>query len=250
MTLSTRLFSLSGTALLLCCSLGLSSPQLPAQQGGYSLFGAGCGPTTAISGSTNNMTCASPAGARANGKNYYAISCREKVTKTLSSVTFRMQGTRPTSMLLELWLADKTGRPSKRLRTGPMVVGRNYGSYTGRFSPYKMAAGQNYAIVIFGARDIVLPQCKTGNLVAGYTRVVPGTWKVSVARWAYRVNAGSVTTVPTLRNSAVPLIGRTMSIQLANARPNTISWLNFGDSATRWGPLSLPLHLSAFQASG
>lgn len=240
---------LSGAAILLGSAICLSAPNLGAQKGYYTKFGSGCGQIVPLSSSTANMTCSSPTYQRGSGNTRYAIHCKEKVARTILGASFRMAAYRAGSMYMELWLANSLGYPTSRLRTGKVPVKNWYGQYSGKFNAsYKMPAGRDYAIVIYGNSDLYLPICKSGTAVKGTIKTAILPWFPFSARWSFRVDCGYTTKSPVLGATNEPAIGRPMTILLASARPNSIALLNFGDSNTRWGALNLPLSMSAFRA--
>ena len=68
-----------------------------------------------------------------------------------------------------------------------------------------------------------------------------------VMRFQY---SGTGTSTPVLSNTGTPILGKTFSVDLSDARVNTAAGFMVGASNTSWGAIKLPLDLSGLNAKG
>ena len=218
---------------------GIAPPIGPAT---YTAFGAGC------PGASQ--------GCKVQTSRNWTQSLASKSSKAVE-IALSETGTSHTRVCkVEFWMGAKvastsvnvrvresgTNGPGKILGSAQMTVGTKVGSYAATFSPgVLIPPSHGYFITIDNIAKLNLPVSKTGQTRLHYERVGT-TWTLQFdTAWQYRVSSDNGFRKPVLTNTGLPILGKSMRLNLSTARPNAVGVLVLGLSDKTWGAFKLPL---------
>ncbi len=241
---------------LFLLAFALSATALPAQTSSYTSFGAGC------KGSGSGGYCAgvNTSGGTLRSKhnvNTFALPFTARATMAVLGFELftKSTSTTPVVVTTEVYAADSLGKPTgKPLRSGKMVVGPAATFWKTTFSPLLIKSGTKHFISWKTSPLIWFPFVTTGSRGTHYWHgPTQSSWNgpFNSVNWSWRLNcAGSTGGIPVLSAKGLPGIGKSFTVELARARPNTAALLSLGASNTSWGTFRLPLDLTPAGASG
>ncbi|MCA8968946.1 MAG: S8 family serine peptidase [Planctomycetes bacterium] len=133
------------------------------------------------------------------------------------------------------------GVPGSVLGSATVNVGTSAGVYSVRFSPLiRIFANSLFYVTIDNADKLNLPVAPSGKDLLHY-EYQNGSWVFGNAvKWQYRLHSDNGQLVPSLSSNDTPVLGKSMSVDLASARANVPAIFLLGFSDTMWGPIPLP----------
>lgn len=252
--------------ILFNCAIGVAAlSTLALAQGKYEVLGSGCGAMGKASLQVNNATATAANAAAALYPNEYAYPINVSAT-TVSVVTGARFFTKSSggykSVDVRIYLPSSTSPTtpnSTPLDTTRMTVGPNSDYWIANFNKPHLIKGpfwvsfdcfETGTAYPYGPSVVNASNLTTGtNITPVFWRrpgsAGPGTWAQTglVKIPAYDLLTGG-TPPPVLSAAAAPAVGKAFQLDVKQA-PNGAAIAVFGASATAWGPIKLPLDLSA-----
>lgn len=247
---------LAGTVLV----LGTLAPS----QATYTTFGTGC------AGSGGGSVCASAnpnTTAHRNlqqNTNIFALGVPS--TSSIQLVTgFELftqtyNRTTPLTINTEIYYADTQGAPTgSPVATGTMTIGTTAGWYRTTFSKLLIVPKDQkfFLSYVSAAGQMYFPIASSGTTTSHFYHTSTSTSWIGTPPngfvtqyWAWKVICAGGSSTPALSNTGVPTLGKTFTVDLANARANARAIFVVGLSNTLWQSSKLPLDLTMFGAPG
>jgi len=235
---------------------GAGAPQVQVQTevpGGSTIanngtFGAGCPGSTQIA----VPTCAS--------QNPFPTTLNQ--TTSSDEYVYRV-GTAGASTLtqFEIYTSSTSGNPitvpariygvagnlpaATPLATTTMTIGGTPGFYTATFDPPVAVPPFFYIGVDNTGQDSYLSDLTTGLVNLGYSRTGNGPWSFQIMRpsWSVNCTTDPLFPSPTASADALPIIGSSYNVDLADAAPSSLAVLISGYSDQNGGGVALPAPL-------
>ena len=129
------------------------------------------------------------------------------------------------------------------IATGSITIGATPGFYTATF-PQPVTVNGTYFIAFDSTnQNVVLSDLQTGTFNLGYTRpAAGGVWSFQLMRpsWSVRCTSLPLFPTPVLESDALPLLGTTYNLSLADGVPSSVAILVSGLSSTGSAGVPLP----------
>lgn len=220
----------------------------PPLQSEYTTFGTGCpGASQGCTlGFSNNWS--QTLGTVSTNASEIALMEFNRPTLNVCRADFWMSAkSTPTTITVRLRAYDPSiGAPGRVLASAPMTVGTTAALYSVNFAPTVRVADKDvFFLTIDNISALNLPVSTTGTDSYQYDLVGTNWIFGTPAKWQYRVWSDNGMQIPVLTNRSLPGIGKTISVDLASARPNSPIVLVLGFSDSVWGALQLPVTFAA-----
>jgi hypothetical protein len=248
------------------CAIGIAAlSTLALAQGKYETLGSGCGAvgSAGIQVNNKNATAANAAAALYPNEYSYPVNVSATTVTVVTGVRFFTKssgGFKSVDVRIYMPSAASATTPnSKPLDTTRMTVGPNSNYWVANFNKPHIVKGTFWVSFDCYETGMTYPQgpsvVNASNLTTG-TNITPvfwrrpasagpGTWSQTglVKIPAYDILKGG-TPPPVLSAASAPVVGKAFQLDVKQA-PNGAAVAAFGASSAAWGPIKLPLDLSA-----